>query len=686
MAEQVKIVNRNWYNGMWNDEYTWGFYYWENVDIRTNSRAFKLSNRVVPLKINERWDDILIKLFNYNDEVLSLSDTWHIESSQTYNDFAAQSSNSWWYLFKRWSTRNGILFWEYFVWATSTQLNALKLWTASTYWMWLRWAEKVLNPWLTSDTNWTTSWWWTFWTWWATHTTWTDTLSQTVSTLTAGTGRLAVYISWHTTWTLVISYDWEAQVEITAKSDRRYTYNIVTTTSDDIVITPSTDFNWTIERVSVRQYDDTKFDLDSADLVIQTSVKKPMIYDGWILYVWSWNKIDSIDTTLTFWSWVLENAITLQPSDSIIWITKIWDIYNIYANNWIDWIKYILSWIDEFPAEKIIWKNKQFVSVDNDWNNDYVVCWNNYKKYLYVTNWYTKQLITQSWYMLNYNSNYEAYRLDNRYNFDDVIWFIWDKVILWAYYWAYTYWTYTPWLPASIVKERANSDSVDIARIRSITDRLWTPYIAYRTLTNYNYIWEIRQYQYVLQWYIVTNPMVFEWLSTEKILEKSKIWYLLPSSTTSINIYARVNDKHFYTFTVSWLTTTPTAWATYSEWTNVFTVVKTNITWWAWTISCSANMPTTSDFDHTWTLTKVSWDWDASISYTDRDNFILVKTITTDKYRYWNDYILSNDMVGIQIPNIYKIQYKIELLSTNSNYTPEVSEIPVLASQDEDGI
>jgi hypothetical protein len=43
-------------------------------------------------------------------------------------------------------------------------------------------------------------------------------------------------------------------------------------------------------------------------------------------------------------------------------------------------------------------------------------------------------------------------------------------------------------------------------------------------------------------------------------------------------------------------------------------------------------------------------------------------------------------MVGISIPNIYKIQYKIELLSTSAAYTPEVSEIPVLASQDEDGI
>jgi hypothetical protein len=45
--------------------------------------------------------------------------------------------------------------------------------------------------------------------------------------------------------------------------------------------------------------------------------------------------------------------------------------------------------------------------------------------------------------------------------------------------------------------------------------------------------------------------MVFEGLSTEKILEKSKIGYLLPSDKCSINIYARVNDRDYITFTVS---------------------------------------------------------------------------------------------------------------------------------------
>ena len=673
--QQMEIVLNDWTGGMWNDEYTGSFFYWENIDIRSNSKAFKLWAKVDAHQINVFSTGEYNKLVSVFGEVLWFSNNWNIDWYNTYWNWAAYWTASWWWLWKVTSPRsykNALFTGKYLVWITWTAVDVFDV--TNQYWLWILGSEVLLNPWLTSNTSWTVWAWRTTWTWWATHTPWSsEVLSQTITETTERI-RVMIYITWATTWTVAINWDIFLFV-----NDKRVT-TFIDSWVTNIYLSPSLDFDWTVKYASVRAYDSDNIDIWW--VTITASNNHPAIYDSWNIYIWSWMLIELIDTTLTFQSWVKETALTLQVWDDIIWITKIWDLFNIYVNNWVNWIKYMWDWIDEFPAEKITWKNKQFLSVDNDWENDYVICWNENDKELYISNGYQKQLMYISWYMTNPSWNYESLTLEQRLNFSSVVGFYKDTVLLWWFKSLYSVWTHIPWLPTSCVKDAADDWDYNFSTILSSAVN-WVPYISYKTVwldTNINMIAKLLQDKYTDRWYLVTNPMLFDNLSTEKLIKKFRIWYLLPSDSCSINIYARVNDKYYYTFYVSWITTEPTIWDIYRITTNhTFEVIKKDITDWSWTISCKAELPTTSDISLASTLTKVSWWWQNSINYSDFDNLILVKTITTDKYKYWYEEIFGSSFIDIWMPNVYKLQLKIELISTNDNYSPEVFDIQTLS-------
>lgn len=701
MAETQSIVlnKRNW--GMSNDEYAWGsFFYWENVDIRSNSKSFKLSNRVVSSVMNFRsnWRSCKLIPSIWQADIFWFTADWYLESSQKHNDFSSGTQNNWWYLYKiaSWWYTNAVIAWTYLFWTTTTsKLDVFNISTADAYWYGLFWSELVTTPDLTSAT-WRSVWAWrATWVAWAVHTAWnTATLTQTI-TPWVWTWKISIYINSRTAWTLAVTYQWASLWTISIVSgviqNKRYTFNTTTSESDLITLTPSTDFNWTVQYVDARLYDSTKFKKDITLATRGTNswyfYNRPMLAVGDFVYIWSWQTLEYIDMSIAFASRDALDALTLQPWDNIVWLTQIWDVINIYCNNWPDWIKYIWNRVDENPAEKIIRKNKQFASVDWDWNQDYVIVWNDYHRLLYITNGYSKQLVTNSWFMLHPDYGFDAYTLENKFDYKKVLWFANESVYMWWTYWLYTYWLKFPWFPLSIVKEWAKNTYVPAV---AYTAMCYTnnPVLAHRTTwltVNYNSIADVREYNFMKQWYIVTNPLIFDNLWTEKLIRKLRIGYLLPSSTCSINVYAKVNDKHYITFDVAWITVAPTVWAIYTNYSsNVFTVVKTNLTlsWtYSWTITCVAEYPSDPDWLYYWgSLTKTSWTWDASITYTDRDNFVLVKTITTDKYKYANEYILWEDFIDIKMPEVvYKLQLKIELLSTSYDYTPEIFDIPVLS-------
>lgn len=77
------------------------------------------------------------------------------------------------------------------------------------------------------------------------------------------------------------------------------------------------------------------------------------------------------------------------------------------------------------------------------------------------------------------------------------------------------------------------------------------------------------------------------------------------------------------------------------------------------------------------TLTRVSGDGDATITPTGYDNMCLLKTITSDQQGYGSDLVFAKDFVKNYMPYWYKIQFVIELNSSDYNLTPEIYEISI---------
>lgn len=161
------------------------------------------------------------------------------------------------------------------------------------------------------------------------------------------------------------------------------------------------------------------------------------------------------------------------------------------------------------------------------------------------------------------------------------------------------------------------------------------------------------------------------------------MWYTLYRSQDYIDIYIKANDKYYWTFWVSWITTTPTLWAVYTISNSTFTVISTDITGGTGTISCSST--STDGYNiycnsTTNMLTKTSGTWDASISSSDYDNFIKIKRITTDKFITGSELIFGGTFVDAQEPMRTKIQFKFEMYWYSSYYSPEITDINILAN------
>ena len=74
-------------------------------------------------------------------------------------------------------------------------------------------------------------------------------------------------------------------------------------------------------------------------------------------------------------------------------MTEIGSLINIYVNTENDAIKYFWDWVSNFPEEKIVFKNSQFVDVYNHWNIDYAIMDDGRTRWLYVMNGFNREPI-----------------------------------------------------------------------------------------------------------------------------------------------------------------------------------------------------------------------------------------------------------------------------------------------------
>lgn len=390
------------------------------------------------------------------------------------------------------------------------------------------------------------------------------------------------------------------------------------------------------------------------------------IYLDWpFLYVWG-NKITyCIDCSTS--TWVVYKTVTIP------WvcraITKVWDQIFIYTNDWNNWYKCSWDWQSAFPLYIQKWADNPVLNVANMGNVDYVITWagslDQTQKYrrLFMSTWFEKQLISGSEFILNTKQllNFNPIESNAIETYWNVIYFPWTNVI-------YTYGSTKKALPPSLSKDIVIDD--DVLRITALyvtnANRMYIGYV--------NNDWTIKYtYQDLREWYAYwtsgyVSTLAYTWWDTEtqKMNNRLVFNYELPTDT-NIKIYTRTDWYKYRVFNCSPIIT-PTEWDTYTHNGVTYTVVRfTNND----ELVCTRDLQSpqyNSVLRTSGTLTKTFGVWDASLAFTNCDNFILLDSLPTGKRKHTITY---------KEPR-YDLQVKVQLESDNQNTTPTLYSVKTL--------
>lgn len=680
MAEWNITLN-NWSLWLSADEYAWGSYFYaEWIDSYSNSSGFRLWHNIVDTEINKRsgWYPVAMEYLNKLDEewynfvwMVWFTSDWYMESDWL-NRAASSSDTFWWALYKRptWSYLNWLIASGELLGITTDKIDRIST-TIGLF------GTNVVNtPDLTSAGTWSVWAWWTPWATGAVHSTGTNTLRQLLTVTSWKRYRIVTLSTGATTGSCEVRFWTDVLWTITPTSDRWLMGTAVAASASEYVtFIPTNDFNWTIKYVKTQIYDDTKLFPD--DITITSAISHPVCVKQWFVYVGSWSLIDIIDTS----TWTVYNTVGVIDDDfSIRSITLSWNSIVIWASNWIRSKQYYWNGIDETVSEIIDRSWNNIASVVADETRTYAIISNNFERRAYSVDWYQRTRIannTYSWRTIEWSNNY--YKPNKKYDFlvnkvNQMAIFN-DKLYVNSFWWLYVYGWNIIWINSS------RSKPIIVDPVTTTIYTLWKAlgklYIWNRK-SSVNYISQIYEYNYTPSWYLVTQAITWDNLSSRKALDQFKIWFKNVDSTIgNIKIYAIVDDDYFWTLSVTGVSVTPTAWAIYNVWTNTKAeVISTNISWWAGTILLktidnTANYP----WNEITPVTKVSWTGDASITVAWSTNMALIRTLVSSKQEYNNDFIFWQDFIDKHMPNWHKIQFVIELNSNNVNVSPEVYEI-----------
>jgi hypothetical protein len=693
MVETPKITLNDRTKWISVDEYTGGsFFYSEWIDAYSSTKWFKLWPNIWYYGLNTRADWFWIaiaKPSNAGRNIIFTSDGY-IESDTSYYAMSDDRDNwLWWAYYKRptWTYVNWIAIWSTLLWITADKIDRITTLTS------LFGSNLITNPSLVSNTWWTVwSWWWTSVAW-AKHTSWTDVLSQTIAPTWTNAQRIAVRMTWCTTGTCTVwvsTGSWQATFAwtLSSTSDAWSVFtlnNIELAGCDTLRLTPSTWFNGTIEFVGMYEYDVAKLLPDNISITSYTS--HPTCIWNWDLFIGSWSSIDVVDTSTR-----LVDTFNIIDSTYVIKsITQIWWSLIIWASDWNNSKQYYWNGVDETASEVIDWSWMDITNVVSDETKSFVLTgWQWDRQRLYVVSQYTRQLLAK----YNYVGNSIRWRDFKKYNPTKKFEFynyncnsmnILNDILYVPSFWGiYSYWHTTPWLTDCWNKEIIfNTDWASTNLLYAMNKSNWELIFTFSKWTSINYIWKVNYYANCLSWYLVSNPILWDNMSTEKNLTKLKLWFKNNKSTRwNIKVHAIVDDYYFWTLSVTWVSVTPTVWSIYSLWSTVWTVevISTSITWWAWTIECRL---LTADriprYNYLMSITKVSWIWDSSITVGSYTNMILVKTISSDNQWYGSETIFWQSFIDTYMPNRRKLQLVIELYSNSASQSPEVYDISILS-------
>ena len=551
--------------------------------------------------------------------------------------------------------------------------------------------QLLANPDLSSATGWTLGAWWTTTDAWAKHTTWnTATLvSDTFSGYDSSHRlRCAIKITWWTAWNITVK---GTDINYTVKYNDPANWRYVTTIrwlsgATGITITPSSWFNGTIERVEIYDLDLTTYATISLTYDEPTAhTYRPALVWEWDLYVAAWSYVNIIN----IWDNGVTNKQLVDSSFNIVAMNQQAGNLIIWATDGHDSRQYYWNWVDGVATEVIEWKGLIIQSACGTETISYVlttsgmtswaVTWYEYR--LYAVSWYQRSLLASKLYQFRSDDYLDAphYNANKKFDFNDVkdhndmVVFL-DSLYIPGCDGIYKYGSDIPGLKSNWTKPIKYDTWATNLSLGQNGNFLGVAFTAWNT----NYVSKVDNRLYQPTWYLVTEAIYRDKLSSRKALEKVKIWYKnVPSTIWNIKVYAIVDDTYFWRFRPTTTPTTrPTVWAIYNVANNTKAeVIAVDTTNGVITFRTTEDKGSYANLANT-TLTKVSWTWDNSIAVGyNYDNMCLIKTIESSNQEYNSDLIFWKDFVNTYLPFRHKIQFVVELNSNNVYMSPEVYEI-----------
>ena len=686
------LTLQDWTRGISADEFAWGSYYYsEWISSGYATKWFELWYRLGKIKINDRanWYAVGLSPSIWLWFVAFTKD-WRIEMQELYNWastwtwdidwwWAYYAYYQWWFL-NNWYL-NGLTYWDYLIGVRQDSVDFINKDAFSSS------AEVLWETDMSVATWWTIGTWWTITDNWAEHTTGnTWTLEYDISAewyTTSDYLRCAVKITNRTTGTLKVSV-WNWDEPFNSHTAWWYVGTLRgKSTTTTLTLTPSSNFDWTIEYVNLHLYDNP---IQTVSIYWGTlSDRHPALCREWELYIGCKNFVNIINLDD---KWQTYKELIDENFEIVAMNQQAWNII-IRATDWFDSRQYYWNWVDAVATEVIEWKWLIIQSATWTETISYVLTtsWaisgsvDGYEYRLYAVSGYQRNLIATKLYQFwsDYYLDAEHYNSNKRFDFNDVQDDHWMTIFLDSLFipgcdWVYKYGYDIPWVAS--------------AWTRPVKYDVWAKHIslwqsghyfgvAFRSWSS-NYIWAVDNRLYTSKWFIVSESIYWDKLSTRKAIEKIKIWYKNVASTVgNIKVYAIVDDTYFWRFrpTVT-PTTRPSVWDVYSvAYNTTAKVIDVDTTNWVITFVTVSDTWSRLNLANT-SLTKVSWAWDDTITVGyNYDNMVLIKTIESDNQWYGSDLIFGKNFVESYIPYWHKLQLVVELNSNDNRLSPEVYEI-----------
>ena len=692
------ITLSDWTKGISADEFAWGSYHFsEWIQAWYSTKWFKLWNRLFTniLNYRENWQPVAWTPITPRG-LVSFTKDGYIEAEEFWNGSLIRpwGANGWGAFVRlRSSYVNGTSYWKKAIGISESNIDLIDLWH------FLDGAVELISnadfsDW---DTWWTVGTWWTITENWAEHTPWNTWTIEASFTANLDTNyRGAIKISnctkWDITfdvttpfWTVSRSISW-VENWWTTIYDRAWR-NTETSWTWTLTITPSSDFDGTVEAVSLMEFYDWSTNVKYDYKTITTADTHPCIIWAWDLYIGGWNKIDifhladrwkTTKTIVNEYETIVD--ITQQAWNLIIWTT---DGHNSKQYYW--------NWVDSVASECIDWKGLIIKAVTNtetvsyvlatSWATTWFVEWYQYR--LYAVNWYQRQLLANKMWFPNSQLNIDQpqYHIQKRFDFNDVdssksmCMFLDSLYMPWCDA-LYKYGNDIPWLRSCWTRPI----KYPVGATNVMVNQYWLYLFMSYFVDGINYTAKVDERRYTTNWYLVTEAIYWDKIWTRKAIEKLKIWYKnVASEDGNIKLYVMVDDDYFWRYTVSGVTTRPKVWDVYK--------VANQTKWEIIDIDKTNNLITFRTIENLWSyygtwvssLVKISWDGDATITATWYDNLCLIKTIQNSEQWYGADLIFGKNFVNNYMPYWHKMQLVIELNSIDNKLSPEVFEISMVS-------